>query len=124
MLLNLLDGRQLKHKYIYIYMYTQINGTILISARQINRYTVKYQKIQHVFKSTSVRSGRRLLVEFTKKVLGHMLQVRSLTVIQTLTLILWLICSGSNRGTVLAKIVITQICEELSKDKRIKISEN
>lgn len=90
---------------------------------EINRYIVKYQKIKHVFKSTSVRSGRRFLVEFTKNGLGTYV-ASGITVIQTLNnansldYLLWL-----NRRTGLAKIVIAQICEELSKDKRIKISE-
>lgn len=85
MLLNLLDERQLKHTYTYIYIHIQITGTILkVHNSVINRYIVKYQKIKHVFKSTSVRSGGGFLVEFIKMVLGHMLQVGSLTVIQTL----------------------------------------
>lgn len=85
MLLNLLDERQLKHRHTYIYIHIQITGTILkVHDSVINRYIVKYQKIKHVFKSTSVRSGRGFLVEFTKMVLGHMLQAGSLTVIQTL----------------------------------------
>lgn len=74
-----------KHKYIYAYLYTQINGTVLkVPNSEINRYVAKYQKIKCVFKSTSAQSGRRFLEEFTKVVLGHMLQMGSLTGIQIL----------------------------------------
>lgn len=54
-------------------------------------------------------------------VLEHKLQVGSLTVTHTVLLILWIVCSGSKEGQCQQKIVIAQICEELSKDKRIFI---
>lgn len=113
MLLNLLDEKQLKHKYIYINIYTKINGTILkVHSSEINRYITKCQKIKYVFKNTSVKSGRRFLAEFTKNGLGTYVS-SGITYSDTnnansLDYLLWF-----NRRTVLAKILIAQICEEL-----------
>lgn len=70
MLFNLLDERQLKHKYLYKYTYTNINGTVLKVHDSVVDNYIKYQKIKDVFKSTSVRPGRRFLAEFTKNGLG------------------------------------------------------
>jgi len=51
---------------------------------EINRSLVKYQKIKHVFRTTSVQSGKKFLVEFTKIILGLTFQARSFAVIQPL----------------------------------------